>query len=318
MDKAPLVSVCCDTYNQAPFIRQTLDSLLMQETNFPYEIIVHDDASTDGTAEIVRAYADAHPDRIRAVLRETNLYSVDPKILEHAVFPLARGKYIAVCEGDDYWTSAHKLQRQADYMEAHPDCTLLFHAAELVDRNGTHIGWQRAYPARRDVPTEDVIRGMGGFCPTASLMTRTALAQNRAPFCDMVTVDDCPLQIFFASRGDTYYMEEAMCAYRVEAPGSWTLMQRADALENRVALQESIIRMHEAFDEDTGCRWHDAVQDAIRADEFEILWLKRDLDGMRLPIYRALYRRLSLRTRVGLHLHKAFPRLYARIRRQGV
>ena len=166
------------------------------------------------------------------------------------------------------------------------------------------------------MPTEDVIRGMGGFCPTASLMTRAELSKNRAPFCDMVTVDDCPLQIFFASRGDTFYMAEALCAYRVVAPGSWTLMQRADAVENRVALQRSIVKMHEAFDADTNYRWHDAVQDAIKADEFEICWLRRDLAGMRQPAYRALYKKIPLRTRVGLRLRSAFPCLYARIRRR--
>lgn len=316
MPSTPLVSVCCDTYNQAPYIGKALDSILMQKTAFPFEVIVHDDASTDGTADVVRAYAARYPDTVRAVLRETNRFSVDPKILEHCVFPLARGKYVAILEGDDYWTDANKLQKQVDYMEAHENCTLLFHAAELVDRDGRRLGWQRPYPTSRAVPTEDVIRGMGGFCPTASLMTRAALAKGRAPFCDMVSVDDCPLQLFFASRGDTYYMQEAMCAYRVEAPGSWTLAQKRESVEKRVALQESLIRMHEAFDADTGGRWHGAVADAITTDRFEILWLNRDLIGMRRPEYRALYRKLPLRTRAGLYVKTYCPRLYARLRRQ--
>lgn len=108
----PLVSIVCDTYNHAPYIRRALDSFLSQETDFPFEIIVHDDASTDGTADIIRAYEAERPDLFRCVYRTENVYSKDPKILEHYVFPLARGQYIAICEGDDYWTSPHKLQTQ--------------------------------------------------------------------------------------------------------------------------------------------------------------------------------------------------------------
>ena len=311
---APLVSVVCDTYNQSAYIGKAIDSFLMQQTTFPVEIILHDDASTDGTADIVRQYASAHPDRIRAVCRTENMFSRDPKILEHYVFPLARGKYIAICEGDDYWTDPLKLAKQVAYMEAHPSCTLCFTAAELVDAAGNHAGWQRPYSVDADVPTEDIIRGMGGFCPTASLMAPTALAQNRAAFCDLTSVDDAPLQIFFASRGETRYLADATCAYRVNAAGSWTLQQKKESIDKKIALQKSLIAMHEAFDADTDYRYHDAVAEALVKDRFEILWLTNDIDEMKKLPYRTLYRTLSKRSRLRLHLIRRFPRLYGRIR----
>ena len=252
----PLVSIVCDTYNHAPYVRRALDSFLSQITDFPFEIIVHDDASTDGTADIIRAYEAARPDLFRCVYRTENIYRKDPKILEHYVFPLARGKYIAICEGDDYWTSPHKLQKQISYMEAHPDCTLCVCAADLVDPDENWIGSVAPYAEDTDAETEDVIRGGGGFVATASIVAPTHLAQNRAPFCDMTDVDDAVLQIFFASQGTTHYFAETMCAYRQAVPGSWTLSYNAAGRDAQVRHHKGLIAALRAFDESSGYVWH--------------------------------------------------------------
>lgn len=305
----PLVTMVCDTYNQKDYIRQAIDGFLMQKTDFPVEILIHDDASTDGTREIVKEYASKHPDIIRTILREENMFSKDQKILEHYCFAHCNGKYIAVCEGDDYWTDPYKLQKQIGYMEAHPECTLCFTAAKLVDADGNERGLQSPYDTDRVVPTEDVIRGMGGFCPTASLVFPSALAKNRAPFCDLTTVDDAPLQIFFASRGTTYYFAEPTCVYRVNARGSWSMIQTKLALEKRVALQLSLIAMHEAFDADTDYRYHDAVEDALNVDRFELAYYSRDIRGMRR--YPEQWRALPLRRRVRLVLEAVKRRMHA-------
>ncbi len=304
VSSVPLVSMVCDTYNQAPFIGKTLEGFLMQKTTFPVEIVVHDDASTDGTAEIVSRYEKEHPDLFRCIYRSENMYRHDPKILEHYVFPYCRGKYIAICEGDDYWTDPLKIQKQAEWMESHPDCTLCFTACDLIDADGNIIGAETPFGSDCDVPTETIIRGMGGFCPTASIMAPGDLCRNRPAYCDLVEVDDAPLQIFFASRGSVHYLSARTCAYRVSAPGSWTEMQRREKTEKRVLLQEHMIRMHEAFDEETGGRWHDAVQDAIRKDRFEIAWYQRDRKTMILPEYRDLYRSLPLSTRIKLFIRQ--------------
>lgn len=123
-----LVTCVCITFNHKDFIRQCLDGMLMQETTFPYEIIVYDDCSTDGTREIVKEYAALHPDKIRTVLPEENQYSkLGDVVLENFVLPVAKGKYVALCEGDDYWNDAQKLQKQATWMEQHPDYSVTFH-----------------------------------------------------------------------------------------------------------------------------------------------------------------------------------------------
>lgn len=117
MSKSPLVSICCITYNHEKFIRDAIEGFLMQQTNFDFEIIVHDDASTDGTAEIIREYEKKYPELFVTIFQNENQYSQGIKPWPNFVFPMARGKYIALCEGDDYWTEPLKLQKQVDFLE---------------------------------------------------------------------------------------------------------------------------------------------------------------------------------------------------------
>ena len=131
MKQKPLVTVSCITYNHEKYIARALDSFLMQKTDFPFEIVIHDDASTDRTPEIIREYAEKYPEIIRPMYQKENQYSKGISNISGAFnFPRAEGKYIAMCEGDDYWIDDSKLQRQADYMEAHPECTMCFHSAK--------------------------------------------------------------------------------------------------------------------------------------------------------------------------------------------
>lgn len=298
----PLVSIVCDTYNHAPYIRRTLDGFLSQQTEFSFEIIVHDDASSDGTADIIRSYEAAHPGLFRCVYRTENIYSKDPKILEHYVFPLARGKYIAICEGDDYWTSPNKLQKQISYMEAHPDCTLCVCAADLVDTEERRIGTVTPYDQDTDIPTEDMIMGGGGFVATASIVAPTHLAQNRAPFCDETDVDDAVLQIWFASNGTTHYFAESMCAYRQAVPGSWTEMYHAAGREAQIVHHRGLARALRAFDAQSNYRWHEAVDFNATYQEYEVLRMTNDLPALKKPPYRKRYLELPLQRRIRMHL----------------
>lgn len=119
-DTLPLmVSIMCITYNHEPYIRQCLEGFVMQKTNFRFEAIVHDDASTDGTAAIIREYAEKYPDIIKPIYETENQYSKHDGSLRRIMDEACKGKYIALCEGDDYWTDPQKLQIQVDFMENH-------------------------------------------------------------------------------------------------------------------------------------------------------------------------------------------------------
>lgn len=136
-DTAPLiVSIRCITYNHEPYIKQCLDGFIMQKTNFRFEAIIHDDASTDGTANIIREYAEKYPDIIKPIFETENQFSKHNGSIRRIMEAACKGKYIAMCEGDDYWTDPLKLQKQVDWLETHPDCTLVFSNAYIHFEEG--------------------------------------------------------------------------------------------------------------------------------------------------------------------------------------
>lgn len=121
-----MVTIRCLVYNHAPYIRQCLDGFVMQKTNFRFEAIVHDDASTDGSADIIREYAAKYPDIIKPIFQTENQYSKHDGSIRRILNAHTHGKYVAMCEGDDYWTDPLKLQKQVDFLESHPDYTMCF------------------------------------------------------------------------------------------------------------------------------------------------------------------------------------------------
>lgn len=135
----PLVSIRCLVYNHEPYLRQCLDGFVMQKTTFPFEAIVHDDASTDGSAAIIREYAEKYPDIIKPIYESENQWSKGTIniIMDAAVHPSS--KYIATCEGDDYWTDPYKLQLQVDFLESHPDFFLSSHNFSVYHENSKTI-----------------------------------------------------------------------------------------------------------------------------------------------------------------------------------
>ena len=141
------VSVVCNAYNHEKYIRSALEGFVMQKTSFPFEVLVHDDASTDHTAEIIREYEIKYPDIIKPIYSTENQYSKNDGSLDRIQYGRVQGKYIALCEGDDYWMDPLKLQKQYDLLEKHPEIDMCATAAK-TERNGEIVG--RVSPSSRD------------------------------------------------------------------------------------------------------------------------------------------------------------------------
>lgn len=149
------VSVFCLAYNHEKYIRQTLEGFVKQETSFRFEVIVHDDASTDKTADIIREYEKNYPDIIKPIYQEVNQYSQGTRIIRDIIFPRMRGKYVASCEGDDFWTDSRKLQLQYDALESHPECSFSSHKVKCCNEDGSDS--DREFPNLQDRLQEDTV-----------------------------------------------------------------------------------------------------------------------------------------------------------------
>ena len=139
MDNEIKVSIICNAYNHEKYIRDALDGFVMQKTNFKFEVLIHDDASTDHTADIIREYENEYPDIIKPIYSKENQYSKKDGSLSRIQYGRAKGRYIAICEGDDYWTDPLKLQKQYDAMEKHPEVDICAHAVNTVIANTKKI-----------------------------------------------------------------------------------------------------------------------------------------------------------------------------------
>lgn len=253
-----MVTVICLTYNHADYIRDALDGFVAQRVPWRIEVLVHDDASTDGTAGIVRHYEQLFPDLIRGVYQAENQYSKGVDIPETFLHPLVRGRYVALCEGDDYWTDPHKLEKQVAALEAHPEVDICAHRARRITGRRA-CGY--VAPVRRDrlIPAERVILGGGSFVATGSLLCRREAYLQRTPMREILA-NDYSLQIQCSLRGGMYYLHDCMSVYRRSVPGSWSAQKRHRDAAFRLQRQ----RMLEALDACTQGRYHRIILRRIR------------------------------------------------------
>lgn len=228
MSEPIMVSILCNTYNQENYIRRTLDSFMMQKTNFRFEVLVHDDASIDSTADIIREFEQRYPDVIRPVYQTENQYSQGIKITKQILVPKARGKYLALCEGDDQWIDPLKLQKQFDYMESHPNCSLCAHRAAWYDHENQTVHIFPYQTKARDYTIEDLIICGGSLMATASYFVRKDVYLSK-PACFFVKlIGDYQLTVHAASCGEVHCLQDIMSIYNFKAVGSTSIKRFTD------------------------------------------------------------------------------------------
>lgn len=257
-NKDVIVSICCVTYNHKSYIAQAIEGFLMQKTTFPFEILIHDDASTDGTADIIREYEKRYPDLIFSIYQTENQYSKGISISATYQFPRARGKYIALCEGDDYWTDPYKLQKQVDFMEGNPDCSLCFHAWKIIRNNNPNdfsIHRPQNIPSNNKFEMKHAILGGGGFMATNSMVFHKEHILKRPGWMDESPVGDIPLMLLLASKGKIGYIDDVMSVYRIMSSStSWSAGMHNNA--RRKKHHYEILKMWTDFDNWTDKKYH--------------------------------------------------------------
>lgn len=219
-----LVAIKCAVYNHEPYLRDCLEGFVMQQTNFPFVAIVHDDASTDNSAAIIREYEAKYPDIIKPIYETENLYSKGDGSVDrimNAAIEATGAKYIAMCEGDDYWTDPYKLQKQVDFMEANPEYSLCFHKVKTLIQN---TGELKNEFIVRDMPAESSVEDLaaGNYIHTPSVMLRYD-KQVQKKICSLGSCmpSDYVWWMLYAETGKIWKFEEPMAVYRVGS-GIWS------------------------------------------------------------------------------------------------
>lgn len=269
-----IVSICCITYNHENYIEQCLDGFLMQETNFEFEVLIHDDASTDSTADIIRAYEKKHSHIIKPIYQTENQYSKGISISATYNFPRAKGKYIAMCEGDDYWTDPLKLQKQVDFMEGNNDIILTFHAYLKLKNNFYEKSFKSNFFKNKSIIPNKVFIKNGGShrFATASIMFQRKMINPLPNYFYNCPVGDLPLALLAISKGEIGYLEDEMCVYRVQALNSWSKARAIDNnLYEHLDIYNKLQKTLELFNTETNYEFSEYVSQIISYKTYMLL-----------------------------------------------
>lgn len=304
-----MVSINCITYNHEKYIADAIESFLMQKTDFDFEILIGEDCSLDGTRKIVEDYVVKYPNKIRMITSNMN---VGARKNARKLHENSKGKYVAICEGDDYWTNPLKLQKQVNYFEDNPNCTLCFHSAEIVRANKGKTGRIiRSYNTSTICQTEDIIIGGGGFCPTQSLMYVKKLMDNPPELLMSSPVGDYPLQMLVSSYGYAYYMDEIMSAYRTEVKDSWT--KTTNVKSKSLIAYEGLISLLDDFDIYSKSKFSKEIDKAKLNIKCQMLLLQGNIKELKSQSYRAYYDELGAKEKIKLYARHYLPKAYTKL-----
>lgn len=304
-----MVSILTTAYNHAPYIAQALDSFLMQKTDFQFEVIVHDDASMDGTADIIREYAERYPDIIKPICQTENQYSKGHSPYDF-MKPYVHGKYIAQCEGDDYWCDEWKLQKQVDYMELHPECSFCFCNSFNVNLNSQIVGLGSPVEKNCVISSREMIAKPEIYLATAGTLYRSSDLAEFPPELLAGEVGDIPLRNFLMLRGNAYGFAERMVCYRVMVPGSWSdRCVKESRCDPEKFMKKNLIYLeyYKRFDAYTDGKYHEELQPNINKRLFAVYQIKSDWKALQKQPFRDMYHKLPAKQKVIIYVKYHFP-----------
>lgn len=311
-----LVSVCCLAYNQENYIQKCLDGFISQKTAFKIEVLIHDDASSDKTTKIIQEYQMRYPEIIRPIYQKENQFSKMSisEIYRYYIYPKVQGKYVAFCEGDDYWEDKYKLQKQVDVLEENEECHMCLHHVKVVGENGEDSGW--GYPLYNIdtgvLSSYDFLKGLtdGYFFHTTSFLCRMEDIRtfiNPVPeFYKNSDVDDVPLLLYFGQLGKNYYIGESMSCYRRNSTGSWTERQKGN-IERIIKHKELMIDLYYKYDDYTKGKYKDLVHHWIDNERFMIAEYQNDFREMAKKRYSVFMKKRGIKYQIKVQIAALIP-----------
>ena len=261
------VTVAIITYNHANYIAQAIESVLPQEVDFEYELLIGDDGSDDGTSDIVREYESRYPDKIRAFYHDRSkvIYVKGRPTAKYNYLNNlrhARGKYVALLDGDDYWTSNNKLQVQRDILEQDRQCSICFHPVEIVASDGTHLNI--AYPPRKKSFYDIYDLIPDNFVHTSSVVFRHDREFVFPDWFYQISFGDWAQHLMRATGGNLAYVDEVMSAYRIHGQGRWSNYKSVQKIRESIEVLEF-------FNQHTNKLHDDQIQTAIQRMDFNLI-----------------------------------------------
>ena len=314
------VSVLCATYNHEEYLRQTLDSFVNQKTDFPFEVLVNDDASTDSTGDIIREYAARYPEIIRPFYQKENLYSRRINLYDVVFFPACRGEYIAVCEGDDYWNDSEKLQLQVDWLDAHPEYSACVHNSigRFSDQPDKVLF---AQDGDRDIPFEQVVQGMSHAYHTSSILARREFILNPPDYRDVAYhqgyFTDYAVGVRLGLAGKVRFLDRCMSVYRIGSnPSAWSrgVGQEYHKLKRFVSGEIAMlktVKQHPLTPEQEA-----AIDQVLLEREYELLYIEGRVDEMVKPPYDRIHKSMGKGRIISTELKRRLPHLHRLYRKR--
>ena len=311
-----MVSIFCLAYNHENYIREALESFVRQKADFKFEVLVHDDASTDATADIIREYEAKYPEIIRPVYQTENQYSKHIANTPTHLLPRARGKYVAWCEGDDYWTDDQKLQIQVEALENNPTCVACFSKIEKTTADGKPLG--KFLPSNlrgsRLMSGEDFVKYLldpgtvsvfpiqvSGYMMKRELYKEYIYNQPSYRSAFHFFVGDMPMMLYTGTHGDVYYIDRVMSHYRTGISQSFEGKHYYNNRDSAAYLRRKAAG-YGAFDAYSDYRFHDECSKAMKTAEFRALMCEHDVKSLKSEEYRELFYRKSRKIRCAQYL----------------
>jgi len=305
------ITVVVMTYNQKDYIKQALDSILSQNIDVDFDILIHDDCSNDGTYQLLLDYQNKHPKKIKIIRQESRRFLVEGfnMMICNYVVPHIDSKYVAYCDGDDYWIDNAKLQKQFDFMESNPNYSMCFHSAYQL-RPNDDLSSKWFIKDEGDIGLKDLINENPGIpVATSSLFVKSGVFKNFSDWRKAYSIEDLPLYMTAAIEGKIHRLKDIMCVYRQFSIGSWS-SQNKNNIERLISHQENLIKGIKLFDEKTNHTYNSLVINHIKGCEFRIAVLKRDYKAIFSKKNKLFIKQLSRKERRSLKLQYRLPRLY--------